>query len=123
MTLAGVLFSGYLSGQKFFTRVCAFNEPCPYFLGHPACYYGFGIFVLLFLLAAFKPAKVYLALLSFVGIIFAGGLVAGEIINRLQSTAPVSYSLGLPTCAYGLVFYLIIFILSVIPTKQAEGAA
>ena len=46
--LAGILFSGYLSAIKFFSATCAFNEPCPYFLGYPACYFGFGMFLIIF---------------------------------------------------------------------------
>ena len=57
LTLAGVLFSGYLSGVKFISDTCAFNEGCPYFLGYPACYYGFLMFSIMFiatLVAKFK---------------------------------------------------------------------
>ena len=35
LTLSGVLFSGYMSSIRFFSDQCAFNEPCPYFLGYP----------------------------------------------------------------------------------------
>ncbi len=36
------------SSIKMRSGICAFNEPCPEFLGYPACYTGFGLFVLLF---------------------------------------------------------------------------
>ena len=49
LSLLGVLFSGYLSGIKFFTSTCAFNESCPIFLGLPACYFGFALFLILFI--------------------------------------------------------------------------
>ena len=47
LTLAGVLFSGYLSSVRFFSNSCAFDEPCPMFLGLPACYFGFAMFLAL----------------------------------------------------------------------------
>ncbi len=48
LALLGFLFSGYYAATKFFTDTCAFGETCPYFLGYPACYYGFGMFTVLF---------------------------------------------------------------------------
>ena len=47
LSIAGLLFSGYLSSYRFFSDTCAFNEPCPYFLGYPACYYGFAMFLIM----------------------------------------------------------------------------
>ena len=117
LSLAGVLFSGYLSAVKFFTSTCAFNESCPYFLSYPACWFGFGMFLVLFISAIFslvKPTsryitKIIFTVVSLLGIIFAGQFVLPEI----QGIASSDYSLGLPTCVYGLVFYIIIFIFSV----------
>ena len=48
LTLGGVLFSGYLSFYKLLTGNCALNEPCPFFLGYPACWYGFAMFFVIF---------------------------------------------------------------------------
>lgn len=36
LTLAGTLFSGFLSGVKLFTDNCALGETCPLFMGYPA---------------------------------------------------------------------------------------
>jgi uncharacterized membrane protein len=118
LTIAGVLFSGYLSGVKFFNEVCAFNESCPYVLGIPACYYGFVMFTALFvvaLLLVFKKYKVellrkYLLGISIAGMLFAGFLSVQELLACVSKECV--YGLGLPTCAYGLVVYLIVFILS-----------
>ena len=118
--LAGLLFSGYLSTLKFFTSTCAFNEPCPYFLGYPACYFGFGMFLIIFLSALLGflkkiPEKVMsniITTVSAIGILFAGYFTIPEI-GKLLSGAKTGYTLGLPTCAYGLIFYVIIFILSI----------
>ncbi|MGH7249652.1 MAG: hypothetical protein ACREGC_01640 [Minisyncoccia bacterium] len=119
LSLAGVLFSGYLSAIKIFTSTCAFNEPCPYFLGYPSCWYGFGMFLVIFLTATFgfkspspKSAPKIISAVSLLGILFAGYFTIPEI-GKLIYGMKTGYSLGLPTCAYGLIFYIIIFILSV----------
>jgi len=108
--IAGVLFSGYLSAVKLFSNTCAFNESCPFFLGYPACYYGFVLFALIALLAGFlyfgkghvKTLLNRLALVSLVGIVFSGYFVIQEIPNYLS------------TCSLGLLFYILVFILSIV---------
>ena len=120
LSLAGLLFSGYLSSIKFFTSICAFSEPCPYFLGYPACYFGFGMFLIIFSSATLgvlkkigekTTAKIILSV-STLGIIFAGSFAIPEIIKLINGTRNF-YSLGLPTCVYGLVFYILIFCVSI----------
>lgn len=118
LSLAGVLFSEYLSAVKLFTSTCALSEPCPYFLGYPACWYGFGMFLTLFMAALFGFSKNVTfrnvvrthAIVSGLGILFAGYFTIPEIGRLFSGTS--TYSLGLPTCAYGLIFYITIFILS-----------
>ncbi len=117
--LAGLLFSGYLSSIKLFTSTCAFNEPCPYFLGYPACYFGFGMFLIIFISALLglmkktpnRTMSKTIVWISFLGILFAGYFTIPEI-GILLSGVDAGYSLGLPTCAYGLIFYIIIFIIT-----------
>lgn len=117
--LAGVLFSGYLSGVKLLTSTCAFSEPCPYFLGYPACWYGFGMFSIMFLASIFgllktfspKSVAIIASIISGLGILFAGYFTIPEI-QKLLANTETNYSLGLPTCAYGLIFYVLIFIIS-----------
>ncbi|MBU0999384.1 hypothetical protein KKG24_03755 [Patescibacteria group bacterium] len=119
--LAGLLFSGYLSGVKFFSATCAFNEPCPYFLGYPACYFGFGMFLIIFISATLGLLKVIsekimlkiITVTSGAGILFAGYFTIPEI-GKLLGSAETGYTLGLPTCAYGLVFYVIIFFIAIL---------
>jgi len=121
LSIAGVLFSGYLSGVKFFTSTCALNEPCPYFLGYPACYFGFGLFLLLFIFSALlfsaKIRKVrglqWMEVVSFLGVLFAGYFTVGEL-PILFKEGFGAYVLGLPTCAMGFVFFLIIFVIAVV---------
>jgi hypothetical protein len=126
--LAGLLFSGYLSAIKLFTSTCAFNEPCPYFLGYPACWFGFGMFLIIFSFALLGLLKVIfekvmskiITLVSALGILFAGYFTIPEI-GKLLSGAQTGYSLGLPTCAYGLIFYILIFIFSLWYLKTSRN--
>lgn len=116
LTIGGVLFSGYLSVVKIFSDTCAFGESCPYFLGQPACYYGFAMFVALLVFTAFalvkkldeQSASRWLLGVSALGIVFAGYFTVGEL-PILLSEGFSAYMLGLPTCALGLIFYMAVF--------------
>lgn len=117
LALLGTLFSGFLSGVKFFTNTCALGETCPLFLGKPACYFGFGLFLILFILSnilVFKKTgqdktSMTLMVVSILGILFAGRFVIKEIIQWSQTGFEWS-ALGLPTCAYGLIFYMLVLV-------------
>lgn len=120
---AGLLFSGYLSAVNLFSGTCAFNETCPYFLGYPACWYGFAMYLIMFLVTGFgllrtSGAKnVFLTdvVVSICGIFFAGSFVVQEFLrSRITGT------LGLSTCVYGLVFYVLIFIISLIGNTRTS---
>ena len=121
LAAGGVLFSGYLSAVKLFTKSCAFNESCPYFLGYPACFYGFGFFFILFIVSLFGVLKRIsgkrtiniLFFVSLLGIIFSGSFTAQEI-----STGRLFGTLGLSTCAYGLFFFVAVFVLSCIACRK-----
>ncbi len=126
LSISGVLFSGYLSGVKFFTESCAFNESCPYFLGYPACYFGFVMFVLLavfsymmlFGRSSYNKGAKNMTVVSFIGILFSGYFSIKEI-PVLLDVGFSQYVLGLPTCVLGLVFYVIIFATSLSVYKKA----
>ena len=121
LTLAGVLFSGYLSAVKLLTDTCALNEPCPYFLGYPSCWYGFAMYLVMFAATAFalfgktnaKAALKTDLIVSFLGILFAGRFAIQEF---MQST--ITGVLGLSTCVYGLIFYILIFITAIVGLKK-----
>ena len=121
LTLAGVVFSGYLAGIKFFKATCAFNEPCPLFFGYPACYFGFLMFATMFVLSVIgliSPKKVlvwFISLVSLLGILFASYFTIPEIGKLIAGIT--NYSLGLPTCSYGLIFFVLIFIISIFGIK------
>ena len=119
LSIGGVLFAGYLSSLKLFVGVCAFGEPCPYFLGYPACYFGFLFFLTMAVTSLFgyfnKPTKKRIEAnfsVSLAGTVFAGYFVAQEIILSIEANTIITYGLGLPTCVYGLIFYIIILVLS-----------
>lgn len=113
LSLAGVLFSGYLSGVKFFSSQCAFGETCPLFLGYPACYFGFTLFVILMISATLLvfsrlSRRVLLQVMTFVsllGVLFAGSYTLDEL-PLLFSEGVKAYMLGLPTCALGFIFFV-----------------
>ncbi|HUY05483.1 MAG TPA: hypothetical protein VMV62_02060 [Candidatus Paceibacterota bacterium] len=119
LSLAGVLFAGYLSAVRLITKECALDRPCPYFLGVPACWYGFGMFVVLFGAAASARAG-YLTIVtaaaamtwvSALGIIFAGSFTLKEVFSWMRSKE-AGKKLILPSCAYGLIGFVIILALS-----------
>ena len=124
LSLAGTLFAGFLTYNSMILRRCVFGETCPTFLGYPTCVYGFAMFLSMFLIAAAALAKQLDAStankatlwISALGILFAGSFTLKEIPPIVSGAA--HYTLGLPTCAYGLVFYIIIFSLSVIAKKK-----
>ncbi|MHB8871329.1 MAG: hypothetical protein ACYC5G_02630 [Candidatus Doudnabacteria bacterium] len=115
LTFLGLCFAGYLSLTKLITNVCALNEACPYFIGYPACWYGFAMFAIMFITALLvylnkvqlSKARYIIGVVSLIGIIFAGSFIVPEMRPLLAGQA--SYSLGLPSCAYGFIFYVIIF--------------
>lgn len=117
--VGGLLFAGYLAGTKFFTATCAFGEVCPYFLGFPACYYGFLMYLVITIAAtlryfgkvATEKANEIILMISGIGVLFAGYYTLLEL-PLLFNDGVTAYMLVLPTCALGLIFYTIIFLLS-----------
>lgn len=131
LSAAGLVFAGYLSGVKLFTETCAFNEQCPYFLGYPSCWYGFGMYLIMFATlvsaAARKtagkgPEKV-VAFVSFLGILFAGYFAVAEIAAWFGPAGVTLYALGLPTCVYGLIFYVAIFVIALRALRARPASA
>ena len=125
LAAAGTAFAGYLSGVKLLTSTCAFNEPCPYVWGFPACWYGFGMFAAMTVVSVLgllgrigeRTTLRTNALVSAAGISFASWLTVGELENFTGS-----YGLGLPTCAYGLIVYIAMFALTVHQTQRPASA-
>lgn len=120
LSLGGTLFAGYLSAVKLFTKTCAFGEQCPYFLGYPSCWYGFGMFLALLavsLLGGYgrleeRRAMTWNLGIAILGTVFAGSFVVQEVGGWLAAGKVTFYGFGLPTCVYGLVFYVALLALS-----------
>ena len=125
LAFAGFLFSGYLSAVKFFTAHCALGEGCPYFLGYPACYFGFALYVGLVLCAALlysggtlpRAGRTGALVLSFLGVLFAGYFTLGELPVLIREGFG-AYLLGLPTCAFGFLVFTAIFFLTLTARRQ-----
>lgn len=114
VSVAGTAFSGYLSLTRLTSGICAFAEPCPFFLGHPACYTGFALFATALVVSVVArimrrdstwPALVN-GVLGVAGMLFAGHLTIEELASHGE------YRLGLPTCAYGFAFFAALVVLS-----------
>lgn len=54
---------------------------------------------------------------SLLGILFSGSFTLKEL-PALFAKGPSAYALGLPTCAWGLVFYALIFIIAIVSYRQ-----
>ena len=125
LSLAGFLFSGYLSAIKLFEHTCAFNSPCPYFLGYPSCWYGFSMFTIILIASIsnwykseyLNRATKVISIVSGLGILFSGYFTIPEI-EKFMTYLNTGAKLNLPTCAFGLIFYIIIFSLSLQYLKQ-----
>lgn len=116
-SLGGVLFSGFLSFWRLFTGSCPLVGECPYFLGYPACYFGFLMFLTLFVASLMLMFKKYetkrllqiLFYVSLLGLLFSGYFSIKELLFS-SCVGDCNYALLLPTCVYGFVFYLAILI-------------
>lgn len=114
-SVAGLLFSGYLSVIKLFTDICPVSGGCPYFLGFPACYYGLVLYVALVLLSvaaikerlAFRKALISIAAVAVLGVLFAGYFSIIELPEFVRQGF-AAYTFGAPTCIIGLIFYMFI---------------
>jgi len=51
ISVAGMLFSGYLSYSELFLGVCAVGKGCSLLLGIPSCVYGFVMYLIIFIIA------------------------------------------------------------------------
>jgi len=132
LSLGGTLFAGYLSGVKLLTQTCAFGESCPLVWGYSACHFGLAMFAVLLVSSAVglwsrheadRPKSVWINLfMATVGVIFAGTLTIQELW-RWRETGVRFYGLGLSSCFYGAVFFLILLILTVMAVRSNRRPA
>jgi uncharacterized membrane protein len=116
--LGGTAFAGYLTFFKYITGTCALGESCPYVLGLPACIYGFALFLAMAAVAVAAllrriedswPERV-IQTVGIAGTAFALWLTYQDLGPWLSSGG--SYTLILPSCFYGLIFYVVVLTLA-----------
>jgi disulfide bond formation protein DsbB len=99
-----------------FLGFCPINEGCPFLWGYPACVYGFIMFFILFLSSVIFYYKedlfnnLVIAKVSFIGILFSLYYALVELFFT-ECPGGCHYSLGFPTCIYGLFMYSAVFII------------
>ena len=116
LSIAGVLFAGYLTISKMITGVCSFGESCPFLWNHPVCIYGLMIFftimlstITLLLHPMDKLAKNSLFYMSILGVLFSGFYSYQEIFNPICGKF-CHYQLIIPTCIYGFVVFVAVLV-------------
>lgn len=127
LSSAGVIFSGYMSGVKLFTKTCAFGETCPYIFGMPACYIGFLLFLILFIVSIMfmfgklkvKDSSNIFLVTSLVGVIYSLYFAIPEL-PLLFENGFKAYMLGLPTCVMGSIFFITIFVGAIYFYKETK---
>jgi hypothetical protein len=107
--LVGIGFSGFLTAGSLHGS-CPVEGGCAAFFGYPVCMYGFLMYLLVLIFfvltwgnkIAEKTGKKIIAVISVIGMIFAGSVLYQE------------YSFGEPlsVCAAGFAMYLLIFLLT-----------
>jgi hypothetical protein len=116
ISLGGVLFSGFLTYYNSI-GACPLMEGCSLLFGIPSCVYGLVIFVLLLLFSIINKELNIVKIISLVGVAFAG---ATSVIDLVISPSG-AYSLGLPSCVYGLAMYIAVFVLCMGGSKKIEA--
>jgi uncharacterized membrane protein len=61
-----------------------------------------------------KTALNIISAISAIGVLFSGYLTFTELTAQTCSLGGCQAILGLPTCAYGLVMYLVVFVISLL---------
>ena len=61
-----------------------------------------------------KTSLNIISIISLIGILFSGYLTITEMSAQTCSLGGCQLILGLPTCAYGLAMYIIVFVISLL---------
>jgi len=124
LSIAGVLFAGYLTLSKLLVGTCAFGESCPFLWNHPVCIYGLILFftimvstISLLFHPADKLARNSLLYTSIFGVLFSGFYAYQEIFHPICGNF-CHYQLGLPTCVYGFIVFLAVLICVIIGRRK-----
>ena len=124
LATAGTVFSGTMSAFRFVEDHCPLDEPCPFFLGYPACYYGFAMFLGIFGSAlayvnasSREPVRRHL-ILATLGTLFSLNFALEEV----ASGHIFNSHLGLNTCIWGFIFFSALFCVAYFQWKDVSKA-
>ena len=67
-----------------------------------------------------KTALKTILWISVAGMLFSGYLSYSELFNSICPPGGCKYLLGMPSCVYGFVMYLIVFVISLMGIKGKE---
>ncbi len=65
-----------------------------------------------------KKALTIISIISAIGVLFSGYLTFSELTAGKCPISGCQSILGLPTCLYGLIMYLVVFVISLIGRKE-----
>lgn len=137
LAFCGSCFAGYLYFSKLILGTCPLTEPCPLaFFGQPACLYGFIMFFTMLILTIIYKATKKEGLIKGVKVVSFLGIIYGvyfSVVDLFFTQCPLGpdgkcfYSMGLPSCVYGLVMFAAVHVLSLMflkgtkkPDRKAE---
>lgn len=126
LAFGGVLLAGYMTVTRMISNECAFGESCPMFFGIPACLPGLVMFAIILLIVFVGHAhhkqnrqpRVAIGFLSMLGVVFSAYYTIIEIPMISAGAAAGGYQLGLPTCLYGLLIFIGIFVTTLASLKD-----
>jgi hypothetical protein len=119
LSIAGTLFAGFLTFSSMVLKRCAFGEPCPRL-------FGFAFFLTLALLTAAsvfklmerKTADELIVIVAAGGTIFALRFALPEVAQIFGGR---HFAMGLPTCAWGGIFFIAVLTLSIIAYRRRRS--
>jgi hypothetical protein len=126
LSIAGTLFAGFLTFSSMVLKRCAFGEPCPRLFNLPTCLFGFAFFLTLALLTAAsvfklmerKTADELIVIVAAGGTIFALRFALPEVAQIFGGR---HFAMGLPTCAWGGIFFIAVLTLSIIAYRRRRS--
>jgi uncharacterized membrane protein len=131
LAVCGSCFAGYLYFSKLLSGTCPLTEPCPIaFFGQPACLYGFIMFFailvlsIIYLVTKDECLMRWIAGVSFLGVAYGLYFSVKDLFFTLCPLSPTGkcfYSLGVPSCVYGLVMFIAVHIFSFLFLKGICG--
>jgi hypothetical protein len=65
-----------------------------------------------------KTALTIISIISLIGVLFSGYLTISDLTAGQCSIGGCQQIAGLPTCAYGLLMYLIVFVISLLGRRD-----